>query len=322
MLKRQTVQVEDLKRAQAAGSMSVVEIRRQLKFLEGSLTCPMCMEHFPSNDQEVFRCVQSRAEQHGWDWAQRKLGMCYLNGRGIKADPKKAAICFRKAAAQGNHLAAHELGIIYQLGKGVKRSPPEAARWYQKAADAGFALSQLALGDMLTNGECVPKNTTKGAHLLTLAAEQGVHEAQCALAYCYENGEGLAPSLDKSLHWNKKAADQGNATAMANYGANLLNAAAVKYQGSVEVVGHSPIPETLYWARKSVAAGYIDAKSLVDQLETAIGGECANCHKVGVELQHCSRCKATMYCGTHCQKLHWKAGHKMDCVDGMGQKKS
>jgi hypothetical protein len=95
-----------------------------------------------------------------------------------------------------------------------------------------------------------------------------------------------------------------------------LTAAAAKYQGSVEVVGHIPIPETMYWVRKSLAAGFMDAKSLVDQLDTVIGGGCANCQKnVAVELQHCSRCKAAMYCGIHCQKLHWKAGHKMDCVD-------
>lgn len=282
----------------------------------------MCRETLSSTDKEAFERVQSRAEQHGWDWAQQKLGMYYLNGRGVKADPKKAAIWLKKAAAKGKYESAHELGEIYRCGKGVKKSPPEAARWYQKATDAGFALSQYALGNMINRGEGVPRNMAEGARLLTLSAEQGVDAAQCALAYCYENGEGVEPSLDKSLYWNKKAADQGNATAMANYGANLLHAAAIKYQGRVEVVGHSPVPETLYWARKSVAAGYMDAKSLVDQLEAGIGNMCANCQKRDVELQQCSRCQAAMYCGAHCQKAHWKAGHKMDCIDETGQKKS
>ena len=322
MRKRQEAHVADLNRARAADSPSPAELQRELKFLEGSVTCPMCREILAATDQEVFRVVQSRAEQHGWDWAQYKLGMCYLNGRGVKADPKKAVIWFQKAAAQGKHQAEHELGEIYNFGKGLKRSPPEAARWYRKAADAGFALSQYGLGNMLNRGDGVPKNMTEGARLLSLGAEQGVDEAQCALAYCYENGEGLEPSLDKSLYWNKKAADQGNATAMANYGGNLLFIAAAKYQGSVEVVGHSPVPEALYWARKSVAAGNTDAKSLVLQLETAIGKVCTNCQKRTVELQQCSRCKAAMYCGTPCQKAHWKAGHKMDCVDGTGQKKN
>jgi TPR repeat protein len=279
------------------------------------------METSPTDNYQAFQYVQSRAAQN---WAQMQLGMFYLHGHGIKADPKKAAIWFKKAAAQGNHPAEHELGEMYRLGKGVKRSQPEAVRWYQKAADAGFALSQFAWGNMILidRGEGVPKNTTEGARLLTLSAEQGVPQAQCLLAHCYEKGEGVEPSLDKSLYWNKKSADQGDAIAMANYGRNLLFVAIAKYQGDVEVVGHSPIPEILYWARKSLAAGFMDVKSLVDQLEKLIGHMCANCRKVAVELQHCSRCKAAMYCGTPCQKLHWKAGHKMDCVDGTGQKKS
>jgi TPR repeat protein len=326
MSKRQHAHYADVERAHAADSPSFGELQRQLKFLKGSLECPMCGERTPlQDDKAIFQCIQSKAEQHGWDWAQFELGTHYILGRGVKADPKKAAMWFRKAAAQGNHPAEHQLGEIYSFGMGVKRSPQESARWYEKAADGGFAPSQFALGRvlMVDRGEGVPKNTTEGERLLTLSADQGHPEAQCALAQCYEHGVGLEPSLDKSLYWNKKAADQGNATAMANYGWNLMSAAVAKYQGSVEVVGHSPIPETMYWVRKSVAAGYMGDNNIkVVQMEQLIGRKCANCQKVAVELQHCSRCKGVMYCGIHCQKLHWKAGHKMDCVDGTGQKMS
>jgi hypothetical protein len=241
--KRHIAHYPDVERAQAADSPSPGELQRQIKLLNGSLKCPMCMENTPSNDQEVFQCVESGAEQHGWDWAQVQLGMYYLYGLKVKADPKKAAIWLKKAAAQGKHLAEYKLGEIYRLGLGVKRSHPEADRWYQKAVDGGYTLSQYSLGRMLmADREGVPKNTTEGARLLTLSAEQGYPEAQCFLAECYEKGEGVEPSLDKSLYWNKKSADQGNAIAMAHYGRNLLTAAAAKYQGSVQVVGHSPIP--------------------------------------------------------------------------------
>jgi hypothetical protein len=101
-----------------------------------------------------------------------------------------------------------------------------------------------------------------------------------------------------------------------------MSAAASNGQGTVDMVEHPPIPEIMYWARKSVAAGNMDAKLILDKMEKVIGSKCANCRKVGVELQHCARCKGVMYCGIHCQKLHWKAGHKMHCVDGAGQKKS
>jgi TPR repeat protein len=322
--KRQHAHIADFQRAEAADSSSAGELQQQMKLLEDSSKCPMCRHTFVSgDDQEIFQCVQSRAEQHGWDWAQENLGVYYLHGRGVTANAKEAVVWFQKASAQGNHRADFELGEIYNYGKGeVKRSPPEAARWYQKAADAGNALSQFSLGRMILidRGEGVPMDTIKGARLLTLAAEQDEPAAQCLLANCYEQGRGVELSLDKAIYWNKKSADQGNVTAMYNYGVNLLDAAAAKYQGSQEVVGHSPIPETLYWVRKSIAAGLMEAKPLLEKLEKDMRARCANCKKVTLELQNCARCKAVMYCGAPCQKLHWKAGHKMDCVDGTGQK--
>jgi hypothetical protein len=80
MNKRQNAHIADVERAEAADNPSVGEIQRQMKFLMGSLKCPMCMETSPADDQEIFQCVQSRAEQHGWDWAQYRLGMYYLRG--------------------------------------------------------------------------------------------------------------------------------------------------------------------------------------------------------------------------------------------------
>jgi hypothetical protein len=39
---------------------------------------------------------------------------------------------------------------------------------------------------------------------------------------------------------------------------------------------------------------------------------CAVCAKAA--LKECSRCKSVRYCGRACQKRHWKAGHKKECV--------
>ena len=47
--------------------------------------------------------------------------------------------------------------------------------------------------------------------------------------------------------------------------------------------------------------------------------DCANCGQpegtVPGILQHkpCGKCKITFYCGTECQKKHWKGGHKKHC---------
>jgi len=50
-------------------------------------------------------------------------------------------------------------------------------------------------------------------------------------------------------------------------------------------------------------AAYLEAKS-----------RCANpgCERGG--LKKCARCQKARYCGAECQKAHWKAGHKKECV--------
>jgi hypothetical protein len=43
---------------------------------------------------------------------------------------------------------------------------------------------------------------------------------------------------------------------------------------------------------------------------------CSRCEKVLVELpSKCSRCKQVYYCNRHCQKQHWKHGHKKECKE-------
>ena len=160
--------------------------------------------------------------------------------------------------------------------------------------------------------------------LFQLGADEGLPEAQCSLAFCYENGEGVQPaSLEKSLYWNKKAAEGGNATAMANYGGNLMQFTAMRNGGRMDLVGKSVVPEVLYWARKSVASGNYDAMGFVTQLEGAIDSVCGNCAKraASSSLSRCAKCKAIYYCNRACQTDHWKKGHKWDCVDTNGVKK-
>jgi ankyrin repeat protein len=40
---------------------------------------------------------------------------------------------------------------------------------------------------------------------------------------------------------------------------------------------------------------------------------CANCQKSGIKLRACSKCHAVWYCGTACQRAHWRA-HKQTCI--------
>jgi TPR repeat protein len=288
--------------------------------------CPMCRTNLPKTDEDAFRLVQKNVEEHpSWVWSCYKIGKYYETGHGCSKDVGKAFTYYQKAAERGHVKAQHELGNCYESGRGVSKSRNEAIHWYTQAANTGFAMSQFTLGQIYYE----QRNFKEAVRLYTLGAEQGFDKAQCSLAFCYEHGEGVdAPSLDQSLHWNKKAAEGGNATAMANYAGNLLGTAAMRYMGRVDLAGKSVVPEVLYWSRKAVAAGYADAESLMAQMEASISNVCASCEMKAATaaspetFQRCTQCKAAYYCGKDCQMAHWKKGHKWDCVNKDGVKRS
>lgn len=285
-------------------------------------TCPMCRTKLPKTNDEIFRLVQKNIQEHpDWAWPYYKMGKYYEIGRGCTKDLRRAFEYYTKGAQLGNTMAQHELGNCYLLGHGVRKSETDAMHWFRKASDKGYALSHFSLGQILSD----QRKFEEAARLFALGAEQGDDASQCSLAYCYEHGEGVPEaSLEKSLYWNKKSADGGNATAMGNYASNLLHMAARECQGRVDVVGKSPVPEALYWARKAILAGNMDARSLVAQLEKLASEICGNCEQVdnAERFSLCSQCKATYYCSKECQTAHWKKGHKWDCVNKDGIKKS
>ncbi|MGV3771378.1 MAG: tetratricopeptide repeat protein [Verrucomicrobiales bacterium] len=64
-----------------------------------------------ANDQKLFQYQKLRAEK-GSETAQYELGLRYLNGKGVEADPAKAREWFEKAAKGGNALAKKQLDLL------------------------------------------------------------------------------------------------------------------------------------------------------------------------------------------------------------------
>src|SRR4051812_21673675 len=69
--------------------------------------------------------------------AQADLGICFINGDGVKKDLQEAIKWFRNAADQGNPAGQQNLGMCYYQGEGVPKNLAEAAKWFRKAAGAG-----------------------------------------------------------------------------------------------------------------------------------------------------------------------------------------
>lgn len=68
--------------------------------------------------------------------AQNSLGMCYLNGEGVRQSDVEAIRWFSKAANLGLAVAQYNLATCYDEGYGVPQNSAEAAKWYHKAAEA------------------------------------------------------------------------------------------------------------------------------------------------------------------------------------------
>jgi TPR repeat protein len=73
-----------------------------------------------------------KAAERGYGVAIDNLGMMYLKGSGVEANPVRAQQLFREAAEKGTVLAQLHLGQLL-----LKQDCEEAVRWLRKAADQG-----------------------------------------------------------------------------------------------------------------------------------------------------------------------------------------
>ena len=75
-----------------------------------------------------------KAAKAGSDIGQRRVGMMYGGGIGVKQDYEKAFKWLMKAAKQEDADAQTMIGLSYNNGYGVKRDDAKAIEWLTKAA--------------------------------------------------------------------------------------------------------------------------------------------------------------------------------------------
>ena len=83
----------------------------------------------------AIKLFRPLAEQ-GNQWAQRRLGLIYAEGKGVPLDYQEAVKWYRLAAAQGNPSAQINLGVMYTNGTGVRQDFVRAHMWFNLAATA------------------------------------------------------------------------------------------------------------------------------------------------------------------------------------------
>jgi len=128
----------------------------------------------------------------GHQWAQRRLGLIYAEGKAVPQDFAEAVKWYRLAAAQGNVAAQYSLGQAYEKGEGVPQDFEEAVKWYRIAAAREDDWAQMRLGALYAEGKGVPRNYVRAHMWFALAAADSAGNSGDAAA---QNRDRIASQM-------------------------------------------------------------------------------------------------------------------------------
>ncbi|BEJ13723.1 hypothetical protein CspHIS471_0308970 [Cutaneotrichosporon sp. HIS471] len=197
--------------------------------------------------------------------ATYRAAVCCELGAGVKRDPNRSVLFYRKAAALGDTAAMYKLALILLNGvMGHPRNPREALVWLRRASaqadeDNPHALHELALlherANNGTNG-VIPHDPIAAREYLTQAAQLGYAPAQFKLGSCHEFGTlGFPIDPRRSIAWYTRAAERGDAEAeLALSGWYLTGSEGVLKQSDTEAY---------LWGRKAANKGLAKAEYAV-----------------------------------------------------------
>jgi localization factor PodJL len=142
--------------------------------------------------------------------AEYEIGLRYVEGRGVPANPAEAVRWLELAAKQGLAMAQFRLAGFYEKGLGTKKDIETARRLYKAAAEQGNAKAMHNLAVLYAEGAAVKPDYRTAAQWFRLASDHGVSDSQYNLAILYARGIGVDQNLVESYKWFALAADQGD----------------------------------------------------------------------------------------------------------------
>jgi TPR repeat protein len=286
--------------------------------LEQSTTegCPFCRGDPCKIEGTEYAKLLPHAKA-GKSWAQYAIALKLLGGSEVPVDVSAAADWFERAADQGNVPAIHHLGILYEseypelAGKTHLSMEEKCNSCFLRAARLGHPWSQYMCAYLkgITNAEKVT--------WLALAVSQEYPEAMWVFSdLCYHGDLGLPKSIFASIYWLRKAALLIDRCAQMRLPERLIMAKAAIFDGAADLVGHSAIPEAVFWFEQG-SKNFKEAED-AEFVKPAVLSvtNCACCGISGSSatvIRLCAQCRAVGYCGKPCQAKHWKMGHRADC---------
>ena len=117
----------------------------------------------------------------------------------------------------------YDLGICYLRGYKIKADPLLAAGYLQEAADGGYLPAQRLLGSLFGQGsESLRMNLPASIFYYQKAAAQKCKLSMRHLFHAYRTGRGVLPSMEKSLQYLKQCGAAGDLEALVEMGDYLM----------------------------------------------------------------------------------------------------
>jgi TPR repeat protein len=148
--------------------------------------------------------------ERGSHQAQYRLGIFYVEGKGVRQDYMEAMRWFRQAASQNDRDATYSMGVMYAAGFGVPKDEAKSAVWYRMAAEMGHSAAQVLTALNYATAKGVARDDSIAARWFYRAAQQGTVEAQIALASMYASGSGVQKDNIAAYAWATIAAAIAN----------------------------------------------------------------------------------------------------------------
>ena len=173
---------------------------------------------YASGDYEGALSYWVGLGQAGNAIAQRAIGQCFLQGKGVERQVELALKWLKLSAEQGDAEGQRQLAEFYFKGEDGFPNEAEATAWYRRSALLGNASAQDMLSWILAEDENAPDYGQARVWALK-AADQGVASSMTRLGLFYHNALGVERDALAAAMWWERAAYRGDGDAQAMLGA-------------------------------------------------------------------------------------------------------
>lgn len=129
------------------------------------------------------------------------VGMCYLEGYGVKQDEEKAFSFFENADKNGSFIAKRFIAHCYRRGNVVSIDYRKALNLYYEAANAGDAVAWRCIGNCYKNGIGIKKSLRKAINCYSFAYKLGDKKSANMIANYYAEQPGKKRFTTEAIHW-------------------------------------------------------------------------------------------------------------------------